>query len=212
MTERTRRVDLDPQDYDDQWARLAAAGQEVHGEADRVERLLHENRGDEHRPDEGDGAVPAGRRGRVLDAGCGTGRVAIRLAARGFATVGVDVDRALLAHAEAKAPECDWVVADLAALGPDEVAGPFDAIVAAGNVMIFVAPGTEAAVVSHLAARLAPGGLLVCGFQLTGRLPLDRYDAIAEDAGLVRVARDASWDGEPFTGGDYVVTVDRRPI
>ena len=87
------------------------------------------------------------------------------------ATVGVDVDGALLARAREKAPALAWVEADLARLAPDDAPGPFDAVVMAGNVMIFVAPGTEAAVVANLACRLAPGGLLVAGFQLSrGRL------------------------------------------
>jgi 2-polyprenyl-3-methyl-5-hydroxy-6-metoxy-1,4-benzoquinol methylase len=193
---RARRVELDPADYDAQWARLAAAGHDPHGEATRVEALLAT-------------VVEPRRRARVLDAGCGTGRVAIRLAERGARTVGVDLDTDLLARAATKAPTCEWVAADLATLRDDEIPGPFDAVVAAGNVMIFVAPGTEAAVVGNLAARLVPGGLLVCGFQLRGPLTLDRYDAIAVDAGLAPVTRDATWEGAPYTGGDYVVTVDR---
>src|SRR5918997_5184872 len=45
-------------EYDARWSQLAAAGQNVHGEADLVEELLRETGGT-----------------RVLDAGCGTGRV-----------------------------------------------------------------------------------------------------------------------------------------
>ena len=37
----------------------------------------------------------------------------------------------------------------------------FDAIVLAGNVMIFLAPGSEATVVANLARHLTPGGALV---------------------------------------------------
>jgi len=197
VTEHARRVGLDPRDYDDRWARLEASGQDAHGEATRVMRLL-------------DGRDTLGPAPRVLDAGCGTGRVAIRLAERGCATVGVDLDTTLLAHAATKSPRCDWVTADLATLADDVIPGPFDAIVAAGNVMIFLAPGTEAAVVRNLAARLAPGGVLVSGFQLNDRLHLTDYDALVASSGLERVARDATWDGEPFAGGDYVVAVDRR--
>ena len=194
----TRRVGLDPRTYDERWSRLAAAGHDVHGEAALVERLLAE--------------VAPGRVGHVLDAGCGTGRVAIRLAERGVVTVGVDVDTTLLAHAAAKAPACEWLAADLARLGDDEAPGPYDVVVAAGNVMIFVAPGTEGSVLCNLAARLSPGGVLVSGFQLHGPLTLARYDALAATAGLEPVARDATWDGAPYTGGDYVVAIDRRPV
>lgn len=179
-------------DYDARWRTLADAGQEIHGEADLVDGLLTEIGGS-----------------RVLDAGCGTGRVAIELARRGRSVVGVDLDAEMLATARAKAPELTWLRTDLT-----EVAGlaemPFDAVVLAGNVMIFVTPGTEQRVLSALAATLAPGGVLVAGFQLD-RLPVDRYDALAADAGLRLAARWATWDREPFTGGDYAVSVHARP-
>ena len=199
MVEQPRRVDLGAEAYDERWERLAASGAAVHGEADLVERLL--------------ATMPeAPPRARVLDAGCGTGRVAIRLAERGLDAVGVDLDPALLDRARAKAPQVPWHRADLAALAPDDVPGPFDAVVMAGNVMIFVAPGTAAAVVANLAARLHPGGVLVAGFQLLpGRLSLGTYDACVAAAGLTPVARYATWDGARFTGGDYVVAVDATP-
>ena len=71
--------------------------------------------------------------------------------------------------ARAKAPTLTWQEADLASLPADVAAGPFAAAVLAGNVMIFVARGTERAVLANLAPRLAPGGLVVAGFQLSGR-------------------------------------------
>jgi 2-polyprenyl-3-methyl-5-hydroxy-6-metoxy-1,4-benzoquinol methylase len=194
MAEGPRRVELDAQAYDDRWARLAADGHDVHGEATLVERLV---------------ACP----GTVLDAGCGTGRVAMRLADRGYTVVGIDIDPALLARARAKAPHLEWHDADLATVDQDVAPGPFDAIVMAGNVMIFVAPGTEAAVVRNLAARLAPAGQLIAGFQLsTGRATIDAYDEWTRDAGLVPAARYATWDGEPFTPeSNYVVAIDVSP-
>ena len=185
-------------DYDAQWERLAAAGRSVHGEADFVDALLHEH---------------GGR--RVLDAGCGTGRVAIELAARGYDVVGVDLDAGMLGAARAKAPDLAWVQADLttvcAADLPAGAPSEFDAVVMAGNVMIFVQPGTEGLVLARLHDLLVGGGLVVAGFQLqTGRIGLADYDGRAADAGLELVARWATWERAPFADGDYAVSVHRR--
>ena len=187
--------------YDERFRELEARGVDVHGEASCVEALLVS-----------EGLAPAARpasrpRARVLDAGCGTGRVAIELAVRGFEAVGVDLDPMMLDEARKKAPKLEWVLSDLAEL---RLKRDFDAAVLAGNVMIFVGPGTEADVLARITSHLVPGGLLVAGFQLTGRLELDAYDAAAEAGGLEPVERYATWAREPFTDGDYVVSVHRR--
>ena len=108
------------EDYDRRFAELAAQGQHLHGEADLVE---------------------AYRPVSLLDAGCGTGRVALELQARGHAVTGVDLDPDMLAAARAKAPHLEWVEGDLA--DPDLLPGrEFDTVVMAGNVLLFVRPGT----------------------------------------------------------------------
>jgi SAM-dependent methyltransferase len=190
--------------YDAQWERLAAAGHSVHGEADLVDALLQEH---------------GGR--RVLDAGCGTGRVAIELAARGYDVVGTDLDPAMLDAARAKAPALPWVHADLATVTPEDVGlgadggergvGGFDAVVMAGNVMIFVEPGTEGPVLTRLHDLLEPGGLVIAGFQLRpDRVALAEYDRLAAAVGLEPVARWSTWERAPYAGGDYAVSVHRR--
>lgn len=174
--------------YDQRWEELAAAGHNVHGEADLVESL--------------------GPRS-VLDGGCGTGRVAIELARRGLDVTGVDVDPSMLDVARSKGPGLRWVHADLADV---DLGRTFDAVVLAGNVMIFLAPGTEPRVVANLARHLEPGGALVAGFQVeAGRLALADYDAHAEAAGLVLAERWSTWDRAPYVGGDYAVSVHGRP-
>lgn len=175
--------------YDDRWTELASQGVNVHGEADFVASL-------------------GGR--SVLDAGCGTGRVALELARRGFEVVGVDVDATMLERARAKDTiGVSWVEADLSTLA---LGRQFDVVVMAGNVMIYVAPGSEADVVAAMARHLTPGGALVVGFQLqAGRFDLASYDRFAADAGLAPVERWATWDRVPYTGGDYAVSVHRRP-
>jgi SAM-dependent methyltransferase len=173
---------------------LAAQGRNVHGEADLVEALLRESGGT-----------------RVLDAGCGTGRVAIELAQRGFTVTGADADASMLAAATAKAPALSWLEADLADLD-DRLDAEFDLVVLAGNVMIFLAAGSEQRVLSQLVDRLVPGGLLVAGFALRPeRLSLADYDDACATAGLRAVARWATWDRQPFAAGDYAVSVHQRP-
>ena len=176
--------------YDATYERRAAAGENVHGEADFVQRFA---------------------RASVLDAGCGTGRVGRELARRGIDVVGVDIDPEMLATARRKAPGVDWRVADLATV---DLARSFDAIVLAGNVMIFLAPGSEGSVVANLARHLRPGGVLIAGFQLQpGRLSIERYDEIAAAAGLELFQRWSTWDGGAWdASGSYAVSVHRRPL
>ena len=165
---------------------MAAAGVSVHGEADFICRL-----------------EPAS----VLYAGCGTGRVAIELATRGIDVTGIDLDRPMLDQARAKAPELTWVEANLLSV---DLGRLFDVVAMPGNVMIFVQPGTEAAVIANMAGHLAPGGALVTGFELGRGYDLDRYDADCRAAGLTDAARFATWDGEPWqAGGDYAVSIHR---
>jgi SAM-dependent methyltransferase len=190
------RTGVSGTEYEARFAALEHAGQDVHGEANFVAAL----------------GVTA-----VLDAGCGTGRVAIELSRRGFAVAGVDRDPEFLRMARQKAPQLPWYLADLATVAlttadtPPRLR-PFDAIVMAGNVMIFLDPGTEAAVIANLARHLAPGGFLIAGFQLQpGSISLPHYDAYAADAGLHLFQRWATWDRQPWhPASDYAVSVHRR--
>jgi len=156
-----RSKDLSGDAYDARYDERAAAGENVHGEADFVMRF-----------------APAS----VLDAGCGTGRVARELARRGVDVVGVDLDPEMLAVARRRSPELAWIEADLAML---HLGRTFDVVVAAGNVLILLTPGSEPMVVANLVRHLRPGGRLVAGFQLrSGDLTLPAYDALATKAGL----------------------------
>ncbi len=182
-------------EYDERFDRLAAAGHDIHGEASFVAGYAPRN---------------------VLDAGCGTGRVAIELARRGIDVVGVDIDSAMLRSAQEKAPGLPWVLADLTRLDlvdDEDERLRFDAVVCAGNVMIFVTPGSEPLAVASMADHLRPGGLLISGFQLLhGRYSLVEYDRDAAAAGLEPFARFSSWSRDPWTGsGGYVVDVHQRP-
>ncbi|MEO8288916.1 MAG: class I SAM-dependent methyltransferase, partial [Chloroflexota bacterium] len=176
---------IDGEDYDATYTKRASAGENVHGEADFVERFHPRS---------------------VLDAGCGTGRVGIELARRGIDVVGVDIDQRLLGAAQAKAPEMEWHLDDLATI---DLGRQFDVIVMAGNVMIFLTPGTEGIVLKNLARHLAPGGQIIAGFQLSmGYLDIDEYDRLAEEAGLQLVRRYSTWDGDLwYSMSTYAVSV-----
>ena len=191
-----RRTGVSGEAYEARLAALQRAGHDLHGEADFVESL----------------GVAS-----VLDAGCGTGRVAIELARRGLRVAGMDRDADMIQTARQKAPELDWFEQDIASHAIPDGADPaqprrFDAIVMAGNVMIFLDAGTEARVVANLARHLATGGKLIAGFQLhPGGLDAVRYDAYAASAGLVLVERWATWDRLPWSAAsEYAVSVHQR--
>jgi len=174
--------------YDASYEARAKAGEDVHGEANLV-MWLHPK-------------VPFD----ALDAGCGTGRVGIELARRGVTVTGVDIDAVMLERAREKAPDLDWRLEDLATLNTQH---HFDVIVMAGNVMIFLTPGSEAAVVQNLVRQLAPGGLLVAGFQLTyPAFGLADYEQATSAAGLTPLYRWATWERTEWTPADtYAVFV-----
>lgn len=176
----------DGEDYQRRIDEQAVAGSDMHGEASFVAAL-----------------EPTA----VLDAGCGTGRVAIELARRGIPVVGVDVDASMVAAASRRAPELEWFQADIATVALGRV---FDVVVMAGNVPLFTAPGTTAALIAGCARHLVGGGRLVAGFQLDRGYGIAQHDAEAAAAGLTLAARYATWDRDPFTGGDYAVSVHQR--
>lgn len=192
-------------EYAARFEALAATGQDVHGEASFCAALE---------------PAPA----RVLDAGCGTGRVAIRLHDLGYDCVGVDVDESMLAvamAAEAPKPDLDWVLADLSTLDLEQhgIPGGFDVCVAAGNVLPLLAEGTLERTVAALTTTLRPDGLLVTGFGLdSAHLPGDcpvttlaAYDSACEVAGLELLARHGTWQATAFVPEDgYAVSVHRR--
>ena len=132
--------------------------------------------------------------------------MAIELDRRGIDVVGTDLDPQMLAQARSKAPGLQWVEADLAELQLD---ARFDLIVAAGNVMIFVAEGSEAQVTQRMADHLEPAGRLITGFQLRpGGYDLASFDEHCGAAGLTLTDRWSTWDSEPFEpGNDYAVSV-----
>ncbi|MEV6279332.1 class I SAM-dependent methyltransferase [Nocardia sp. NPDC051832] len=177
--------------YVERFRGLAAQGADIVGEARLVDAMLD-------------------RGSRVLDAGCGPGRLGGYLHRAGHVVVGVDVDPVLIAAAEQDYPGPAWLVGDLAELdlpGRD-VAADFDVIVCAGNVMTFLAPSTRGAVLAGFARHLAPAGRLVVGFGAERGYEFPRFLADAETAGFTVDQRFSTWDLRPFTdASDFLVAV-----
>jgi hypothetical protein len=89
-------------------------------------------------------------------------------------------------------------------------AAPITSVFMAGNVMLFLEPGTEEAVLANMARHLAPDGLLVAGFQTGFPLTLQMYDDLAEANRLQLHERWATWNREPWSaGGKYAVSAHR---
>jgi len=180
--------------YVERFRKMAQDGADLVGEARLVDALV--------RP-----------RSRILDAGCGSGRVGAELFRRGHDVVGVDADQVLLAAAAEDHAGPSWVRADLAELDLSAVgeAEPFDAAVMAGNVMPYLAAGTEQAVLQRLATHLVPGGRLVVGFGLDRGYALTDFDRHWASAGLLLELRLATWDVSPFTDqSSFAVTLLRN--
>lgn len=180
--------------YIERFRRMAREGTDLAGEARLLDAMLARN-------------------SRVLDAGCGPGRVGAELAARGHVVVGVDVDADLIAAAQEDHPGPTWLVGDLAELDLAAAGHPdlFDAAVLAGNVMAFLARGSEEAVLARLAAHLRPDGFAVVGFGTDRGYPLTDFDAELLAAGFRLEHRFATWDLRPWEPeGAFAVTVLRH--
>lgn len=180
--------------YVERFRAMARDGKDVDGEARLVDAML-----------------PRGA--RILDAGCGPGRVGSALAARGHTVVGVDVDPVLVAAAQEDHPGPTWLVGDLVDmdLPARGIAEPFDLVVCAGNVVTFLADGTHESALARMHAHLAPGGRVVVGFGTGRGYAVQTFLADARRAGLVPDVLLATWDLRPYQpDSDFVVAVLRE--
>ncbi len=190
----TETKDGHSQWYLDRFRALAAEGADLLGEARFADMM-------------------APRNARILDAGCGGGRMAGALAEAGHLVFAVDVDPVLVAGAEQDHPGPIYAVRDLTELSLDDLAGdPVDLVVCAGNVMVFTAAGTERTVVERLCSVVAPGGRVVLGFRRDEAYPYERFDTDLAALGMSPEFRFSSWHLDPFTDeSDFAVTVLRVP-
>ncbi|MFE4512790.1 class I SAM-dependent methyltransferase [Kitasatospora sp. NPDC056783] len=151
------------------FAELIAAGEDIDGEARLADTLL-----------------PRGA--RVLDAGAGMGRVAAALLKRGHDVVAIEPDEALVRQAREAYPGLPIEERDILDLGPGD--GPFDLVVCVGNVIVFLAEGTERAALRAMRDVLGENGRILVGFHLQDpppharTYPATEFEADVAAAGL----------------------------
>jgi len=141
-------------DYDKAWAHGLHTRQEKEAWSALLNRLL-----------------PAAPPLRILDAGCGTGFLALLLANVGHEVVGVDLSQAMLTEARRQAHLRDVNATFLRgdAARPDPSLGTFDAVVS--RHLLWTLPSPQHALQTWM-QLLAPGGhiLAIDGFWVTTRL------------------------------------------
>lgn len=193
----TERTAEDWEAYKARFAKLFETGADVEGEARFLDAMLE-------------------RGSAVMDAGCGTGRIAAALHRMGHRAVGVDKDAGLVEVAVGRYPGVPYVVADLYDVQSDKLSAAgaptqYDVIALPGNVLVYVAPGTERQVLSNLAGLLLPGGALVVGFATDRDYTPTDLDVDARALGLTVEHRFATWQLEPFVPGSsgWIVAVLR---
>ena len=177
--------------YVERFRAMAAAGDDLGGEARFVDAMM-------------------ARGSRVLDAGCGPGRVGSQLARAGHEVVGVDIDPVLIAAAEHDHPGPTWLVADLGELDLTAIGivDGFDIAVCAGNVLPFLDPGTRRPVLDRLAAHLRAGGRIVTGFGSGRDYSFAEFFDDVKQVGLAPDVLLSTWDLRPFTtDSDFLVVV-----
>lgn len=174
---------------------MAAAGEDIYGEARLIDAMVKRN-------------------ARILDAGCGPGRLGGHLAQQGHTVVGVDVDPVLIKAATEDHPKATWVEGDLIDLDLPArgIREPFDAIVCAGNTITFLAPGTEVEVLTRMANHLVPGGRAAIGFGAGRGYDFDHFLDDAKQAGFHIDATFSTWDLRPFDKySDFLVAILSTP-
>ena len=179
--------------YIERFRAKARAGEDLTGEARLVDAM-------------------APRGARILDAGCGPGRLGGYLATVGHRVIGVDVDPVLIEAATHDHPGPDWLVGDLAELDLPArgITERFDVIVSAGNVVTFLAPSTRVQVLARLRTHLVVDGRAVIGFGANRDYEFGEFLADATNAGFLPDLLLSTWDMRPFTDdSDFLVAILR---
>lgn len=108
--------------------------------------------------------VPKKPKTRILDVGCGTGKLAARLVDEGMRVVGIDESPEMIARAQALYPDIDFRVENALEM---EFDSEFD-VVFSNAVFHWIPDHTE--LLRRIRRALVPGGKLVCEFGGVGNV------------------------------------------
>lgn len=148
--------------------------------------------------------------GRVLDAGCGTGRVARLLADQGLEAVGVDGADGMVEIARREHPDLMFVVGELAHL-------PFASTRFTATVywysIITTPPAVLATVFAELVRILAEKGIALVAFQSGDGSAIERRHAFGTDVDLTLFRHDVQFVAASLerSGLHLVDVVERDP-
>lgn len=193
------------QNYAQRWDRLAAEGMDILGEARLIDAL-------------------APRGAKILDAGCGQGRIGGYLAEQGHDVLGVDLDPYLIECAQQRYPQAEWKVVDLSLDGAGDAAaipaGTFDLGICAGNVITFIEPECRVTALANMATALRPGGRLLLGFGAGRGYPFGQCLEDLPTAGLTVEQTYGTWQLDPLRpspqqgqpASDFLVVIARKPL
>lgn len=176
--------------YAARWRGFVNEGRDIYGEARLIDAM-------------------ADRGSRILDAGCGTGRIGGWLSERGHEVAGVDLDPDLVAVAQEDYPQVDWSVGNLAQFQLTTPTGEhreFDLIVSAGNVLTFLSGDERVPALKCLREHLAPNGRLIVGFGGGRGYDFAAFESDAATAGLAIDQRFSSWQLHA-PAADFLVAV-----
>lgn len=186
-------IESNPQhshNYAARWDMFKAQGRDIVGEARLIDAL-------------------APRHAKILDAGCGTGRLGGYLAQQGHHVWGSDLDPILIERAKNDFPEASWMVGDLTKNEvPEE---KFDIVFSAGNVMTFIAPEDRMSALESMVQCLNPGGRLVIGFGAGRGWDFTDFIEKVQDCGMKIQWLFSSWDLLPFEeDSNFLVAIFTR--
>ncbi|MET9611822.1 methyltransferase, FxLD system [Kitasatospora indigofera] len=149
--------------------------------------------------------------GRALEVGCGTGELAVHLAAAGYQVDAVDLAEAALERARTDHPGATgvrWLRLDIEHDDPEPLGDEFYDLVVFRLALAFV--GDRARVLHALGRRLREGGTLLIITPLAATTQADRRHIAVDEQEITALT--SGWkDVQRYAAGDLAVLVLRGP-